>query len=169
MKARLLRCVVVAAPLIAAGCAMHDVARPGDRTFENETQPVVVAPPPQPVVVPPAPPQVVIPPGQAVVVQPSQSSGTVVAGTPGVTVAGSQMVQADTLEANEVRAQTIYANRIQAPEISGTIHQTGGVRMDRTVSNLRVPTITAGVVYADTIRADRVIADQIYVRELERR
>jgi hypothetical protein len=28
---------------------------------------------------------------------------------------------------------------------------------------------TAGVVYADTIKAHRVIADQIYVRELDRR
>ena len=86
-----------------------------------------------------------------------------------VAVPASQIFQADSLEATEVRAQTIYANRIQSNEIRGTIHQSGGVKMDRSVSNVKIQTLTASVVYADTIKADRVIADQIYVREVERR
>src|SRR5262245_10926776 len=36
-------------------------------------------------------------------------------------------------------------------------------------TDLKAATVTAGVLYADTIKADRVIADQIYVREIERR
>src|SRR5262249_42064374 len=105
---------VAVVPLIAAGCSTSHVVRPGDRTFSNDSSyespgPVVVAPPPQPVVVPPAPAPVVVAPGQAVVVQPAQP-GTVVATAP-------QVVQADDLQANEVRAQTIYANKIQSPEI----------------------------------------------------
>jgi hypothetical protein len=164
MRARILWSMVVIVPLIAAGCATHDVVRPGDRTFSNESPgPVVIPPPPAPqaVVVQPAPAPVVVAPGQSVVVQAAQP-GTVVTTAP-------QVVQAGALEANEVRAQTIYANRIQAPEIRGTIHQSGGVQMDRSVANLKTSTVTASVVYADKIKADRVIADQIYVREVERR
>jgi len=93
----------------------------------------------------------------------------VVSGTPGVAAASPQIVEAEALEATEVQAQTIYANRIQSPEVRGTIHQTGGVRMDRSVSDLKAATVTASVLYADTIKADRVIADQIYVREIDRR
>jgi hypothetical protein len=186
MKARVLWCMVAVAPLIAAGCATHDVVRPGDRTFDKETQPpgsavaqsppaaVVIPPPPQPVVVQPSQAPVVVQPPQApVVVQPPPAPGQVVVvrpASPG-TVAGSasHVVQADALEANEVRAQTIYANRIQAPEIRGTIHQSGGVKMDRSVNNLRAAMVSASVLYADTIKADRVIADHIYVREVDPR
>jgi hypothetical protein len=174
MKARVLWCVLAVAPLVAAGCAT------GNRTFGNETPPpgsavtqapgaVVIPPPPQPVVVQPAPAPVVVSPGQSVIVQAPQSGQPVVVQSGTVTVPASQIVQADSLEATEVRAQTIYANRIQSNEIRGTIHQSGGVKMDRSVANLRTQTLTASVLYADTIKADRVIADQIYVREVERR
>jgi hypothetical protein len=181
MKARVLWCVLAVAPLVAAGCATQsDYVRPGDRTFGNETQPpgsavtqapgaVVIPPPPQPVVVQPSPAPVVVAPGQSVVVQPSPSVQPVVVQSGTVMVPASQIVQADSLEATEVRAQTIYANRIQSNEIRGTIHQSGGVKMDRSVSNVKTQTLTASVLYADTIKADRVIADQIYVRQVERR
>src|SRR5262245_27048686 len=103
MRARVLWSMVAVVPLIAAGCATHDVGRPGDRTFSNDSSygspgPVVVPPPPAPqaVVVQPAPAPVVVAPGQSVVVQ-AAPSGTVVTTTP-------QVVQADSLEANEVRA-----------------------------------------------------------------
>jgi len=147
MKARVW-CFVVVAPLIAAGCAMpNDGAPPGAHDFSQET----------------------ISPGSAVL----QGPGTVVSGTAGVAVAGQQgsqqIVEAEALEANEVHAQMIYANHIQSPDIHGTIHQTGGVRMDRSVGDLKAATVTASVLYADTIKADRVIADQIYVREIDRR
>jgi hypothetical protein len=179
MKARILWCAVVAAPLMA-GCATYDTTRPGDHTFDKETQtpgsavaqypgPVVIPPPPQPapVVVQPSQGQVVVQqapatvPGQAVVIPPGQT-GT-------VSVPASQVIQADALEANEVRAQTIYANKIQSPEIRGTIHQSGGVKMDRSVTDMKAALVSASVLYADTIKADRVIADQIYVREVDRR
>jgi hypothetical protein len=170
------------------GTVVVNVTRPGDQSFSEETIPpgsavaqgpgAVVVPPPL-TAVPPAkggtPPgahdfsQETISPGSAVL----QGPGTVVSGTAGVAVAGQQgsqqIVEAEALEANEVHAQIIYANHIQSPDIHGTIHQTGGVRMDRSVSDLKAVTVTAGVLYADTIKADRVIADQIYVREIDRR
>ena len=180
MKARVLWCVMAIAPLVAGCATQSDYVRPGDRTFGNETQPpgsavtqapstVVIPPPPQSVVVQPSQTPVVVSPGQSVVVQPPQSGQPVVVQSGTVTVPASPIVQADALEATEVRAQTIYANRIQSPEIRGTIHQSGGVRMDRSVTNLKMPTVTASVLYADTIKADRVIADQIYVRDVQRR
>jgi hypothetical protein len=168
-------------PLVAGCATRSDYVRPGDRTFGNETQPsgsaitqapgstVVIPPPPQSVVVQPAPAPVVVSPGQSVVVHPAPSGQPVVVQSGTVTVPASPIVQADALEATEVRAQTIYANRIQSPEIRGTIHQSGGVRMDRSVTNLKMPTVTASVLYADSIKADRVIADQIYVRDVQRR
>jgi hypothetical protein len=113
------------------------------------------------VVIQPAQPPVVIQPGQSVVVQPGPNA-TVVA-------PGPQMVQAEDLEANEVRAQTIYANKIEASEIQGSIHQTAKVKLDGSVRDMRVPTVVASVLYADTIKAHRVVADHIFVRELERR
>jgi hypothetical protein len=93
----------------------------------------------------PAQAPVVVSPGQAVVVQPSTSGQPVIVQSGTVTAPAAQVVQADALEANEVRAQTIYANRIQSPEIRGTIHQSGGVKMDRSVSNLKTQTLTASV------------------------
>src|SRR5262245_64614667 len=129
MKTRILWCLMAIAPL-AAGCASRsDYVRPGDRTFGNETQApgsavtpapgaVVIPPPPQPVVVQPSQAPVVVSPGQSVVVQPSSTSGQPVVVQSGtVMVPAAQVVQADSLEANEVRAQTIYANRIQSNEI----------------------------------------------------
>jgi hypothetical protein len=112
-------------------------------------------------VIQPAPPPVVVYPGQSVVVQPGPPA-TVIAPAP-------QMVQAEDLEANEVRAQTIYANKIRASEVRGAIHQTGKVKLDSSVADLKASTVVASVLYADTIKAHRVIADHIFVRDLERR
>ena len=134
----------------------------------------------------PALPPVVVQPGQQVIVAPAQP-GTVVAapGTvvtaPGTVVTAPatvaqpsvmqapQMVQAEDLQANEVRAQTIYANKIEAPDVQGTIHQTGTVKLDSSVRDLTTPTVNASIVYADTIKAHRVVADHIFVRDLQRR
>jgi hypothetical protein len=41
--------------------------------------------------------------------------------------------------------------------------------MDPSVSDLKAQTVVASVLYADTIKADRVIANQIYVRDVDRR
>src|SRR5262245_24255001 len=110
MKARMLWCLVAAVPMIAAGCASSNGVRPGDRTFDKETQapgsavsqaPVVVAPA-QPTVVQPSQAPVVVAPGQTVVV-PAPAGTVTVPGA--VTVPATQVVQADELQANEVRAQ----------------------------------------------------------------
>src|SRR5262249_50425164 len=113
-------------------------------SFSRESQaPVVKAH-----VVVESPPPVVIQPGQQVVVGAPQ--------TQTVVTSNSQIVQADDLVANEVRAQTIYANKIRAPEIRGAIHQTGEVKIDHSVRDLKAPTVVASVIYADTITAHRV-------------
>lgn len=149
MRTRAIWSVVALTPLIVVGCASKPTQRDG---FSSETSGAVV--------VQPSPP-VVIQPGQQVVVQPPQS--------PTVVTSGSPVVQADDIRANEVRALTIYANKIRAPEIQGAIHPTGEVKIDRSVPDLRVPTVVASVLYADTIEAHRVVADHIFVRDLDRR
>ena len=168
--------VVAALPVIAvtgAATANH-IRSSSNGSFSTESQstgsavaqvpqPPVVVQPGQSVVVQPAPSgSVVIQPGQSgsVVVQPGQSA-TVVAPAP-------QMVQAEDLEANEVRAQTIYANKIEASDIRGSIHQTGKVKLHSSVTDLKAPTVVASILYADTIKAHTVIADHIFVRDLER-
>jgi hypothetical protein len=141
--------LIAAVPVITVSCAAQ--ANHVRGSFGEETQPpstAVVAPSyPYPATVQAPPPPVVVQPGQQIIVQPGPSSSVV---TPSTVVApGAQMVQADTLEANEVRAQTIYANRIETQEIQGTIRQTGPVKLDRSVANLRTPTVVASVLYAD--------------------
>jgi hypothetical protein len=121
--------------------------------------------PPGSVVIHPAPstplPPVVVQPGQPIIVQQSGRPATVVQPAP-------QVVQTEDLEANEVRAQTIYANKIEAPEIQGAIHPTGEIRLNSSVSDMKAATVVASVLYADTIKAHRVIADHIFVRNIKR-
>jgi hypothetical protein len=96
------------------------------------------------------------PPGTAVVVpgQPAAVPGT---------------VQADEITAQQVRASTIYANKIEADQITGTVHQTRGVKINDTKGSLHAPEVVASVIYADEIKANSVSADTIYVRELRKR
>jgi hypothetical protein len=152
--------VVALIPLMAVvGGASADHINNG---FATEVRP------PGSVVIHPAPatplPPVVVQPGQPIIVQQSGQPA------PPATVAqpASRMVQVEDLEANEVRAHTIYANKIEAPEIQGTIHSTAKVRLDDSVSDLKAATVVTSLLYADTIKAHRVIADHIFVRELER-
>jgi len=96
-------------------------------------------------------------------------------GTPGSVVvvpgqpAATGTLQADEITAHQVRAATIYANRIEADEVNGSIHQTQGVKINDTRGNLRAPEVVASVIYADEIKANSVSADTIYVRELRKR
>jgi hypothetical protein len=107
----------------------------------------------------PAPPGVIYAPsGATVVVPPSQ--------TP---VAVPQTLQADEIRAHQVRASAIYANKIQADEVRGVVYQTRGVKIHDTRGDIRAPEVTASVIYADEIKANSVVADAIYVRELQRR
>jgi hypothetical protein len=95
------------------------------------------------------------PPGSAVVV-------------PGQPAPGPSTVQADEITAHQVRASTIYANKIDADQVVGIVHQTRGVKINDTKGNIRAPEVVASVIYADEIKANTVSADTIYVRELRK-
>ena len=135
--------------------------------------PVTVTPaPPPPVVVKPTPPPTVVvepTPPPAVVVEQTPSSTTIIESSKTtVTAPVPQVVQTGHIEANEVRAQTIYANKIKASDVKGAIHQTRDVKMSGRGS-LKMPSVVASVIYAETIEARSVTADNIYVRDLDRR
>lgn len=101
--------------------------------------PVITAPADRPVVVvPPAPPQ-------------PQMQTT---------------LQVEDIRAHVVRAQTIYANEIHADSIQGMVHHNKGVKVRDTKGEIKAPEVTAAVIYADSIKANRVIAEQIHVRDL---
>ncbi|HET8575795.1 MAG TPA: hypothetical protein VFO18_01755 [Methylomirabilota bacterium] len=78
-------------------------------------------------------------------------------------------LQADEIRAHQVRASTIYANKISADEVRGVVYQTRGVKIHDTRGDIRAPEVTASVIYADEIKANSVVADAIYVRDLHRR
>jgi hypothetical protein len=142
-------------PLVSA-CTTYD---PDVPTASS----TALAPPPGVVIEPAQPPAVVqpqTPPAPGVVVQ--QPSG-VVAGQP------NQTVQADQINAGEVRAQAIYANKIEASDVRGVVHKVERVKFDSKRGDLRMPSLLAGAIYADRIVANTVTADHIYVRDLERR
>jgi hypothetical protein len=96
------------------------------------------------------------PPGSAVVV-------------PGQPTVAPSTVQADEITARQVRASTIYANKIEADEVIGTVHQTRGVKINAARGSIRAPEVVASVIYADEIKANTVSADTIYVRDLRKR
>jgi hypothetical protein len=175
MKARVVSSAAVLALTSTLGLVSPAVSQDGDNFGKRNTPQspsVIIAPAlqpaPPPVVVQPSPPAVVVPQSSApVVVQPAPP-GTVVVQPPAVAVPATP-VQAEDIEANEVRAQTIYANKIRASAVSGTVHKIDKVRLGDGRASLKTPSVVASVIYADEIEADRVIADNIYVRDLERR
>jgi hypothetical protein len=61
------------------------------------------------------------------------------------------------------------ANRIQADEVRGQIHQTRDVRIGDTRGEIKAPEVAASVIYADEISANTVVAQNVYVRDLRRR
>jgi hypothetical protein len=94
--------------------------------------------------------------------------------TPGPPAAPSyvpapQTLQAEEIRAHQVRAQTIYANKIEADEVQGAVHHSKGVKVGDSRGEIKAPYVTASVIYADVIKANSVVADNIYVRDLERR
>jgi hypothetical protein len=89
--------------------------------------------------------------------------------SPGLTVTAPPSLQADEIKAHEVRAQVIYANRIEADEVRGTIHQSKGIKISDTRGDLKAPEVAANIIYADTIKANSVVANDIYVRDLRRK
>jgi hypothetical protein len=127
---------------------------------------VVIQPAPPVVVQPRTPPVIVQPQPSPVVVQPPAASGSTVVVAPGNPA--PQTILANDIKAHEVRAQTIYANKIKARAVEGTIHQTKRVDLGSGKEDVKAPLVTASVIYADEIEAERVVAGDIYVRDLDR-
>jgi hypothetical protein len=84
-------------------------------------------------------------------------------------VPATQTLQADSIKAGTVRASVIYANRIDADEVRGAVHQTRGIKMKDSEGKIQAPDVVASVIYADEISANTVVADSIFVRDLEQR
>jgi hypothetical protein len=94
-----------------------------------------------------------------------------VAAPPAVLVpapAPAQTLQVDEIEAGVVRANIIYANKLEADEVRGAVHQTRGLKVKDSQGKIKAPEVAASVIYADEISANTVVADAIYVRELRR-
>ena len=66
-----------------------------------------------------------------------------------------------------VRAGVIYANKIEADDVRGTVHQSKRVKIEDSEGKLKAPEVVASVIYADTIDANTIVADEIYVQKLE--
>lgn len=107
-----------------------------------------------------APPPVAAPP---VVVVPAPAGVVVPAPTPAPTT-----LQADAIEAGVVRANIIYANKLEADEVRGAVHQSRGLKVKDSQGKIKAPEVAASVIYADEISANTVVADTIYVREMKR-
>jgi len=85
---------------------------------------------------------------------------------PAETLVAPETLQIDSIRAQEVRARTIYANRIDANQVRGVIYQTAGLQGLYGHGQVNVPDVAASVIYADTITANVVAADAVYVRDL---
>ena len=180
--------------VVSGGCASSDQAR-----LDPDSAATTTVPAPDPTVVPvpagttvvaqpvPAGTTVVVPPGTTVA--PPSTTGTLAPGattvappagtttaepapatgvTPGL-AAVVVTLRAEDIKSPRVRAQTIYANRIEAKEIRGVIHQDSGLKVRDANGAIAGSEIVASVIYADEIKADVVIADNIYVRDIRRR
>lgn len=128
---------------------------------------------PDPALVP-APPAgtVIATPGTTTVVPSTNGATTVIpqGSTVAVPPAGiPAMLRADEIESPTVRAHTIYANRIDADQIRGIIHQDRDLKIGDTRGDIRAPEVVASVIYADEIKANQVIAEHIYVKNIRRR
>lgn len=77
-----------------------------------------------------------------------------------------ETLQVDGITARQVRARAIYANRIDADRVEGVIHQISGLQDLFGHGQIQASDVTASVIYADTINANLVAADALYVRDL---
>jgi hypothetical protein len=62
----------------------------------------------------------------------------------------------------------LYADKIKARAVQGVLHQTKQVDLGSGKEDVKAPLVTASVIYADEIEAERVVAGDIYVRDLDR-
>ncbi|HXJ83299.1 MAG TPA: hypothetical protein VMS64_32025 [Candidatus Methylomirabilis sp.] len=77
-----------------------------------------------------------------------------------------ETLQVDGITARQVRAHAIYANRIDADQVEGVIHQISGLQNLFGHGQIQASDVAASVIYADTITANLVAADSVYVRDL---
>jgi hypothetical protein len=164
--------VVYASPTTTAP-ATTTVIAPATTTVVQTPAETTTIPAPATTVLPapgatvvPAPGTVVVPaPGTTTVVP---APGTVVSTPPPAAV--PQTLRAEGIETQRVRANTIYANKIEANEILGVIHQDRNLKVGNTKGDIKGgPEVVASVIYADEIKATSVVADHIYVRNIRRR
>lgn len=144
---RALTVIAGVAAVIAAGSAHGQIflePRPAWPVYVSPVPPVLVNPmPPDEALLPPPPP----PPAPA---------------PPPL-----HIVQADVIKAQEVRADTIYATRIKAKQINGTVHPQRDLPFTAR-GTVGVPSVVASTIYANRIDAHAVTARNIYVRTVER-
>src|SRR5262252_5498338 len=147
MNRRAFRVGVAAIPALAFLTGFADAADVDIRVVPQQTPPpAVVQPAPAQtptVVIQPAPaqPGTPVPPG-SVIVTPGSSQVVVPPTSP-------TTLQADDIRANEVRAQTIYANKITARNVQGLVHQTDNVKIGGGKDDVKAPVVIAAVIYAD--------------------
>ena len=77
-----------------------------------------------------------------------------------------ETLQVDRISARQVRAHVIYANRIDAERVEGAIHQISGLTSLYGHGQIQAADVAASTIYADTINANVVVADAVYVRDL---
>ena len=53
--------------------------------------------------------------------------------------------------------------------VLGAVHQSKGIKVKNSEGKIEAPQVAAGVIYADEIKANTVMAETIYVRNLDRR
>ena len=156
---------------VSGGCASTDQVRLDPDVATTSTvpapDPAVVTVPAGTTVVAPAGTAGVPALGTTTVVPPADTTPTPVV-PPGL-AAVVLTLRAEDIKSPRVRAQTIYANRIEAKEIRGVIHQDTGLKVRDTNGAIAGNEIVASVIYADEIKADIVIAEHIYVRDIRRR
>ena len=85
-----------------------------------------------------------------------------------VVPAPTQTLQVIEIEAGVVRANIIYANKLEADEVRGVVHQSRGLKVKTREGKIKAPEVAASVIYADEISANTVVANTIYVREMKR-
>jgi hypothetical protein len=150
------RKTLAVAALLGAGALAVPAARSAADHVRFAPQPsagapatVTVVPAPAPVTVVPAPSTVVIPSTQQIVA-PAQ-----------------QTLRAQQIRASVVRAHTIYANRIETDQVKGVVHHTPTIAVGAPAGEVVGSDVAASVIYADAIAANSIVADHVYVRDLE--
>src|SRR5262245_56203095 len=76
------------------------------------------------------------------------------------------LVAPETLQVDNIRAQQVRARTIDANQVRGVIYQISGLQGLYGHGQVNVPDVAASVIYADTITANVVAADAVYVRDL---